>query len=86
VAPLEVAQTQTQCAPAVESVQTQAKNVADTVPTLKGDTYEFLQGTRFGKLLEQLAELGFTDKDSCVRVLVKHGGNMEETVDELLRE
>jgi len=70
--------------PALEAVQTQTQKVSDAVSTPQGDSYEFLHGTRFGMLLQQLAELGFADKEKCVHVLVKHGGNMEETVDELL--
>jgi len=46
--------------------------------------FDFLIGTRFGGLVDQLQELGFTDKERCVRALVKHGGNMSEVVDELL--
>jgi hypothetical protein len=78
----ECAQVQTQRMPALEAVQIQ--KVSEVVSTPQSDTYEFLHGTRFGKLLDQLAELGFADKEKCVHVLVKHGGNMEETVDELL--
>lgn len=47
--------------------------------------YDSLHGT-FGRLLDQLAELGFTDKEKCIRALVKHGGSLPEAVDELLLE
>jgi len=41
-------------------------------------------GSKFGNILQQLTELGFTDTGKNIATLVKHSGNIENTIDELV--
>jgi len=43
-----------------------------------------LAGTKFVTMLEQLKELGFDEEQKNIHLIVKHGGNMVQVVDELL--
>lgn len=76
--------TQTQPSAQVQA-QTQVASETQT-PQAQPEVsfYDSLAGTRFGGFLEQLRELGFTDRDKCVQALVKNGGKLPEAIDELL--
>lgn len=77
----QTAQTQTAQAQAQAQVtcETQTQQAPPEV-----NFYESLAGTQFGGFLEQLRELGFTDREKCVQALVKNGGKLPEAIDELL--
>jgi len=41
-------------------------------------------GSKFGSILQQLTELGFSNAENNISILVKHSGDIEKTIDELV--
>jgi len=57
------------------------EQTVDSTPTTPVVSFA---GSKFGALLLQLQELGFTDNEKNVAVLVKHGGDFDKSIDELV--